>query len=109
MANENAVAIRVRITRGIGTPQLLGRLNSTPGTSCSSTGESPAFCGTCPPIPVRTWKMAEGCLTILDLNDRTGLKKENSAGEVLRAKKTSQVGPRLDLAGCLLHAVVVNV
>src|SRR5580704_17412079 len=31
MVNENAVAIRARITPGIGTPQLLGRLDSTLG------------------------------------------------------------------------------
>src|SRR5580704_17337077 len=92
MANENAAAIRVRITRGIGTPQLLGRLNSTPWTSCPSTCESPAFCGTCPSIPVRTGKTAEGCLTILDLNHRTAQRKDNSVREELHSRKPASFG-----------------
>jgi hypothetical protein len=56
MANENAVAIRARITRGISTPQLLGRLNSTPGQAARQSRNLLHFVGLVPRLRLESAK-----------------------------------------------------
>jgi hypothetical protein len=96
MASENAVAIRVRITRGIGTPQLLGRLDSTPGQAARQSRNLLHYVGLVPPIAVGFARQSKGCLTIFDLNFRTGfLKKAFGTEEVRRSGQRGRAPERI--------------
>jgi hypothetical protein len=93
MASENAVAIRVRITRGIGTPQLLGRLDSTPGQAARQSRNLLHYVGLVPPIAVGFAGQSKGCLTIFDPDFRTGLaRKARNGGSSLRILKGGEQG-----------------
>jgi hypothetical protein len=53
--------------------------------------------------------MAEGCLTVFDLNLRTALFPKENLLPKNYARELSRVATRLNLGACLLHAVIVNI
>src|SRR6267154_2773473 len=81
IASENIETNRVRTTLDMKTPQALGRCDSNPRPVPRQSKGSRSFCDTCPPESVRSRSFQFGCLTVFDLNGRTGELRINKGGK----------------------------